>query len=101
MKASRNGLAFSHLLFADDMVLFAKANMKNCRNINETLNPFCDLSGQKVSWIKSKVYFSPNVDQDHRRELWEVLGMNSTPNLGKYLGFLLKIQVHPPKISTL
>lgn len=74
---------------------------ENYRNINETLNPFCDLSGQKVSLIKSKVYFSPNVDQDHRRELCEVLGMNSTPNLGKYLGFLLKIQVHPPKISTL
>lgn len=101
MKASRNGPAFLHLFFANGMVLFAKVDMKNCRNISETLNPFCDLLGQKVSLIKSKVYFSPNVDQDHRRELCEVPGMNSTSNLGKYLGFPFKIQVHPPKISTL
>lgn len=90
VKALRNGLAFSHLFFADDLVLFAKADLKNCRNIRETLDSFCDLSGLKFSLRKSKVFFSPNVDQDHRREFCEVLSSSSTPNLGKYLGFPLK-----------
>ena len=91
MKASRNGPSFSHLFFADDLVLFAKANWKNCCNVRETLDSFCDISGQKVSLHKSKVYFSPNVDPNLREELCEILGMHSTPNLGKYLGFPLKL----------
>lgn len=65
VKALRSGPIFSHLFFADNLVLFTKADMKNYRNIRETLNPFCDPLDQKVSLIKSKVYFSPIVDQDH------------------------------------
>ena len=30
VKASRSGPSFSHLFFADDLVLFAKANTENC-----------------------------------------------------------------------
>ena len=39
---------------------------------------------------KSKVYFSPNIRHEQREEMCDVLGMRSTPNLGKYLGFPLK-----------
>ena len=70
-------------------MLFAKADLKNCTNIRETLDSFCDLSSLKVNLRKSKVFFSPNVDLDQRSELSEVLGFSSTPNLGKYLGFPL------------
>jgi hypothetical protein len=90
VKAARNGPAFSHLFFADDLVLFAKADRKNCQSIKEVLETFCDLSGQKVNSCKSKAYFSPNVNPDQRRELCSVLGIDSTPNLGKYLGFPIK-----------
>ena len=92
MKASSNGPVFSHLFFADDLFLFAKADLKNCCNIRETLDTFCELSGQKVSFAKSKVYFSPNISPDCRNKMCEVLGFRSTPNLGKYLGLPLKHQ---------
>lgn len=39
---------------------------------------------------KSKVYFSPNIRHEQCEEMCDVLGMRSTPNLGKYLGFPLK-----------
>ena len=45
---------------------------------------------------KSKIYFSPNIRQEERDEMCEVLGISSTPNLGKYLGFPLK---HPGSSS--
>jgi hypothetical protein len=90
VKAARNGPVFSHLFFADDLVLFAKADRKNCQSIKEVLETFCDLSGQKVNSCKSKAYFSPNVNPDQRRELCSVLGIDSTPDLGKYLGFPIK-----------
>lgn len=91
MKASRNDPSFSHLFFMDDLVLFAQADRKNCCNVRETLDSFCELSGQKASLHKSKVYFSPNIDPNLREEMCVILGINSTPNLGKYLGVPLKL----------
>ena len=88
--------AFSHLFFADDLVLFAKADLMNCSSVRETLDSFCELSGQKVSLNKSKVYLSLNTSPKTREELCEVLGIHSTPNLSKYLGFSIK---HPSLTS--
>ena len=45
MKASRRVPSFSHLFFADNLVFFAKASMKNCRAIKEVLDKFCKDSG--------------------------------------------------------
>ena len=44
IKASQGGFAFSHLFFVDDLMLFAKADRKNCVAIKEVLESFCDLS---------------------------------------------------------
>lgn len=54
------------------------------------MDSFCEISGQKISGEKSRVFFSPNVDQNTRIELGDVLGFRSTPSLGKYLGFPIK-----------
>lgn len=54
------------------------------------LDEFCNISGQTLSETKSRVYFSPNVDRDTRKPLFDILGFASTPSLGKYLGFPLK-----------
>lgn len=89
-KVTQGGLAFSHLFFADDHVLFAKANCKNCMAVKDVLDSLCSLFVQKVSQDKSQVYFSPNVAMDKRIELCELLGFRSTPSLGKYLGFPIK-----------
>ena len=90
IKASRSGLAFSHLLFADDLVFFARVDYINCGAIRDVMDEFCSVSGQSISESKSKVYFSPNVDRDTRESLCDILGFSSIPNLGKYLGFPLK-----------
>ena len=55
MKASLGGPAFSHLFFVNDLILFAKADWKNCVAIKEVLDFFfffffCDLSGRKNQW---------------------------------------------------
>ena len=62
VKASRSGPAFSHLFFADDLVLFAKVDGTNCSTIRDVLDEFCNLSGQTISVTKLRVYFSPNVE---------------------------------------
>ena len=86
----RSRPAFSHLFFADDLVLFAKATPENCSTIKRVLQEFCSKSGQVVSEAKSRIYFSPNVDLDQRDSLADILRFQTTLNLGKYLGFPLK-----------
>ena len=49
IKASKNGPSFSHVFYADDLMLFAKANSKNCDAIVEVLDNFCNLAGQKIN----------------------------------------------------
>ena len=78
VKASRSGPSFSHLFFADDLVLFTKANVDNCSAIREVLDTFCKCSGQTVSDSKSRVYFSPNIDHDDREAFSDILGFSST-----------------------
>ena len=90
VKASQSGSAFSHLLFANDLVFFPKADYVNCFAITDVLDTFCNMTGQLVSESKSKVYFLPNVDRDTRESLSDILGFSSTPFLGKYLGIPMK-----------
>lgn len=80
------------MLFADDLVFFAKANHINCSTIRDVLDEFCTRSGQSISDNKSRVFFSPNVDINTRELLCDILGFKLMPNLGKYLGFPIKHQ---------
>ena len=90
VRASRSGPFFWDLFSVDDLVLFASADQDNCNTIKELLHEFCQKSGQRVSEVKSCVFFSPNVGSNQRELLSSILGFNSTFNLGKYLGFPLK-----------
>jgi len=45
VKASRSGLAFSHIFFANYLVLFARADPGNCHIINDVIQEFCRRSG--------------------------------------------------------
>ena len=97
IKASGSRPAFSHLFFADDLVLFARADGTNCSTIRDVLDEFCSISRQTISEAKSRAYFSPNVDRDTRESLSDILGFSSTPSLGKYL----RIPIMHPRSSSL
>ena len=60
------------------------------------LNEFCGQSRQIVSEANSRVYILPNVDRDMRDSLCNIMGFQSTPNIGKYLGIPIK---HPSPSS--
>ncbi|CAL2271420.1 unnamed protein product [Prunus armeniaca] len=81
-----NSPILSHLLFADDTLLFLKANAQNCRNMMNLLNGYCRASGQQINLGKSSVFFSPNTPDDLKRELGTILGMSIVTDTRKYLG---------------
>ncbi|MCH79274.1 putative non-LTR retroelement reverse transcriptase [Trifolium medium] len=86
MRAGRNGPLISHLMFADDLILFAEANSSQMSVVLKILDQFCQLSGQQVSHEKTSIMFSKNVSSKIREELVMQSGFNETPSLGKYLG---------------
>ncbi|PNX94786.1 ribonuclease H [Trifolium pratense] len=86
MRAGRNGPLISHLMFADDLLLFGQAVEENMKVIMEVLNKFCSMSGQRVNYDKSSIFFSRNVTTNRRATLSEQSGLKETSNLGKYLG---------------
>ena len=66
VKVSQSGPTFSHMFFADDLILFARVDATNCSTIRDVLDSFCKISGQTVSEAKSRVFFSPNVGRDSK-----------------------------------
>ena len=89
LKASKHNLGISHLFFADDLMLFAKANKAGADSIQKVLSKFCKESGQLISAEKSCIYFSPNVPLNARDDIYGLLNIAETSCLGKYLGFPL------------
>ena len=71
--ASRGGVTFSQPFFADDLVLFVKADGKNCRAIRDVLDTFCDLFRQKVSAEKVSCVFLPQCWFKHQRRALQYL----------------------------
>jgi hypothetical protein len=86
MRAGRNGPYISHLMFADDLLLFGQADEENMTAVMNVLNKFCTMSGQQVNYDKSSIFFSRNVPTVRRAILTEQSGVKETQQLGKYLG---------------
>ncbi|KAE8735096.1 hypothetical protein F3Y22_tig00000477pilonHSYRG00472 [Hibiscus syriacus] len=82
---ARQGLPISHLFFADDLMLYAKADLPHTRQIEKILNHFGHFSGHKVSKRKTHIYFSPNTVTETKTVILSCLGFQEVDHMGKYL----------------
>lgn len=85
----RNGTPISHLMFADDLILFGDTSNKTLKGMIEFLDQFWDCVGQKMNNSKSKLYFSKHTPQLQHDIFSNNLNFESSPDLGVYLGFPL------------
>ncbi|KAF7826277.1 ribonuclease H [Senna tora] len=89
LHVGRRGPPISHLLFADDVILFGEASLNQAHCMMECINLFCQASGQKVNPQKTQIYFSSNTDVSTRNSIAGFMNFNVSSNLGRYLGMPL------------
>ncbi|GAA0175470.1 hypothetical protein LIER_28637 [Lithospermum erythrorhizon] len=86
IKIARDCPGISRILFADDTMVFCRANEDEGRELMIILGDYELASGQKVNVGKSSVSFEPQVSLDIRVRLVQILGMQEVQDQGKYLG---------------
>ncbi|KAA3460126.1 reverse transcriptase [Gossypium australe] len=86
IRLARSGPDLSHLFFADDLVIFGKAEMSQAQTLKDILRRFCNLSGHRISSRKSNIFFSKGVDTILEDQISQFFGFQKVLNLGKYLG---------------
>ncbi|XP_019163090.1 PREDICTED: uncharacterized protein LOC109159433 [Ipomoea nil] len=86
LRVARGAPALSHLLFADDSLLFFKANVGEAQAVKRCLTDYEKLSGQTINYNKSNICFSRNTQQVERNLVAAQFGVHQAQNFGKYLG---------------
>jgi hypothetical protein len=86
IKVAPSALMVNHLLFADDSLLFFKANLESALVVKETLQQYCDASGQQINTDKSSIHFAKKCQQSVRDEIKGVLNVQNECLSEKYLG---------------
>jgi hypothetical protein len=83
---SKRGVNISHLLFADDSLVFCKATAREWGNVLQLLKKYEMASGQKLNSHKTSIFYSGNTGEDFKAFINESLGSTVNQNFDRYLG---------------
>jgi hypothetical protein len=83
---ARGGIKINRLLFADDSLLFCRANFIERGNIQEILDKYEKASKQKLNREKTSIFFSKNTRMGVKEYITSILGVSITTNFERYLG---------------
>ncbi|KAH1096796.1 hypothetical protein J1N35_013717 [Gossypium stocksii] len=86
VRASRRGPEASHLLFADECILFGEATRQGAIFLKDILKEYEQCSGQCVNFHKSVIFYSSNTTARDKEKISSLLSVRSSTNLEKYLG---------------
>jgi hypothetical protein len=78
----------THLFFADDSLMFCRANEKETSKMKDIINTYQQASGQMVNYNKSELIFSKKVSQSTKVAIHQILPMPMVDHFSKYLGQL-------------
>jgi hypothetical protein len=89
IKMARMCPPISHLLFADYVIIFSKANPSEVGVILRCLNTYSTWSGQHINMSKSTIFFSKNCKSSTKDAVNGILHLALIPSRAKYLGIPL------------
>ncbi|CAN1827299.1 Putative ribonuclease H protein At1g65750, partial [Linum perenne] len=76
----------THVLLADDTIIFGDASASEAIAIKETMEKYANLTGQTINPDKSSTMFSKNTPNALREIIKNHLGFRRVVPFGKYLG---------------
>lgn len=88
---SRISPTLSHILFANDLILFGKATNQTTQTFVRCLDTYSSWSGQKINKGKSLIHLSNNTPTGNKREIKDILSFKESPPKLRYLSLLLYI----------
>jgi hypothetical protein len=80
------GPHITHLLFADDSVVFLEASKQNLLVLKNILKDYEVSSGQRVNLQKSSIYVGPGCNETLKNDLKQDIGISSEALSECYLG---------------
>lgn len=83
----RNAPSVSHLMFADDLILFGNLDEMTIDTFRNILGTYALWSGQYENMQKSAIHFSKDVRSYRREEIANRLGVKQMQLTDKYLGY--------------
>ncbi|XP_025608180.1 uncharacterized protein [Arachis hypogaea] len=86
IKLAPSAPVITHLLFADDCIIFAGAQEEEIYQLIQILNKYTEASGQRINTEKSGLIFGNQVSIQRRVNIEEITGMASWEDHGRYLG---------------
>jgi hypothetical protein len=75
----------SHLLFADDCIIFSKASQRGADRLKDIFDIYSRGSGQLVNREKFVVFYSKNCDEDMKAEVQSGLDILNEALAKRYL----------------
>ncbi len=91
IKAARGCTPITHLMFADDLLLFTRSSHEELNAILNCLEIYQSWFGQVVNFQKSSILFSHNLSTEHKRSLCSLSGFKEGDPSSKYLGLPLAL----------
>jgi hypothetical protein len=86
IKISPRAPEITHLLFADDSLMFCRENEAETSHMRDIINSYQAASGQLVNYNKSEIICSKKVTQANKNTIQQLLPMPFTDHFAKYLG---------------
>lgn len=79
-------LSISHLLFADDSLIFTRATTEDCTHLKALFDCYATASGQFCNYEKSSMFISGQVQSTQVAAIQSIFQLNVVSKHEKYLG---------------
>ena len=79
-------LKISHLLFADDNLVFTRASITDCQNLKRIFDCYSAALGQLFNLDKSSMFLSSNIQAGQAATIKDIFQLNIVSRHEKYLG---------------